>query len=67
MKNKSKSVFDCQLVYSIRKFWVGTASIIIGSFLFEQHLVAAQQIDPPLDTTASPQIEESHKQARSTN
>ncbi|HFI2692906.1 TPA: YSIRK-type signal peptide-containing protein [Streptococcus suis] len=57
MKNKGKSIFDRQLVYSIRKFGVGTASIMIGSFLFGQHLIAAQQIDPPLDTTASPQIE----------
>ncbi|HFU4116701.1 TPA: glycoside hydrolase domain-containing protein [Streptococcus suis] len=57
MKNKGKSIFDRQLVYSIRKFGVGTASIMIGSFLFGQHLVAAQQIDPSLDTTASPQIE----------
>ncbi|HFI0352110.1 TPA: YSIRK-type signal peptide-containing protein [Streptococcus suis] len=57
MKNKGKSIFDRQLVYSIRKSGVGTASIMIGSFIFGQHLVAAQQIDPPLDTTASPQIE----------
>lgn len=34
MKNKGKSIFDRQLVYSIRKFGVGTASIMIGSFLF---------------------------------
>ncbi|HFI0635377.1 TPA: glycoside hydrolase domain-containing protein [Streptococcus suis] len=58
MKHKRKSIFDRQLVYSIRKFGVGTASIMIGSFLFGQQLIAADQMEQPLETATSPQIEE---------